>query len=115
MTTTTVKPHCIGAGCGNTAYARGLCRKHYDQERRLGILVPIEQPDRVCDLDDCENQHFACGYCQAHYTKWRRWGDPLGKPRLSEHEVARLRRDVGLPETGPTPEHRARWLTQGIP
>ena len=74
---------CMVAGCGNTVYARGLCRHHYDRDRYAGSpiipfrtrLCPIGhyfQPSRV-------DQIFCSG---RHRSKYKRLSDkdPLKYP-----------------------------------
>ena len=67
---------CMVAGCGNTVYARGLCRHHYDRDRYAGSpiipfrtrLCPIGhyfQPSRV-------DQIFCSG---RHRSKYKRLSD----------------------------------------
>jgi hypothetical protein len=49
--------------------------------------------------------------CQKHARMVRLYGDPLIKPE--EMPVVRsLRRLLGLPATGPTPEQAERWADQ---
>lgn len=73
--------------------------------------------DRVCSVDGCHRTRVYRRYCEPHYRRWRRHGDPLAtRPRgmrvLTDHELVQLRRAVGLPDTGPTPDMRIRWLRQ---
>ena len=40
---------CMVAGCGNTVYARGLCRHHYDRDRYAGSpIIPFRT--RLCPI-----------------------------------------------------------------
>lgn len=56
---------CVIEGCEKPARARGLCRRHGEEQRQ----VP-------CSIDGCEKFVLARGYCPRHYYRWRKHGDP---------------------------------------
>jgi hypothetical protein len=50
---------CSEVGCGNPVFARGICRKHYEQER-LATAAP-------CSFVGCQNKSFRGDLCAEHY------------------------------------------------
>jgi hypothetical protein len=62
-----------------------------------------------CTVENCNNKHQARGFCHVHYARWNRTGSPMGKGPLPRSEVVRLRRLVGVPDDGPTPEMCKEW------
>lgn len=59
--------------------------------------------------------------CGMHYQRWRRYGNPEMEPmgnmggrrrKVSQAEIVRLRRMVGVPDRGPTKLLTARWTRQ---
>jgi hypothetical protein len=90
---------CRVAGCRRKAHARGLCQKHYDEERksrgsrraaapgkrresgRLKSAAPAAVEDdgdgrsvKMCSVPGCAGPHHARGYCKMHYGQLRRSG-----------------------------------------
>lgn len=60
-----------GVLCSDPAYARSLCRIHYDRWRRHGDPLSGASRERHiesrrCDFPGCDNLHKARGYCQGH-------------------------------------------------
>ena len=57
-------PHCSVAGCSRPNRARGMCKKHYDQDwfRR----------NPPCFATGCQRKSFARGLCQMHYKREER-------------------------------------------
>lgn len=60
---------CSVDDCGKKAFARELCRYHYEQDR-----VRSAAP---CSVSGCSRQASRRGMCTAHYKRWARHGDPL--------------------------------------
>ncbi|MGW5504562.1 endonuclease domain-containing protein [Streptomyces rochei] len=64
---------------------KGLCKTHYAQTRRGGVLAPIN-PARAtavggeCGFPDCGNAASAMGLCKGHYQQ-QRHGQPLSPLR----------------------------------
>ncbi|GAA1223142.1 hypothetical protein GCM10009676_00500 [Prauserella halophila] len=68
---------------------------------------------RECDRTDCHRTHYARGLCQRHYTQQRRRTPRTSKANsIDRARLVYLRRLVGLPDDGPTPEHTHRWNRQ---
>jgi len=69
MTTVTHQEGCKTSGCDRgTEGFTGLCRKHYERQRRINVA---KNPPRVCELLDCERTHEALGLCARHYkSRW---------------------------------------------
>ena len=109
---------CVVDGCGEKHDSRDYCRLHY---KRWLKGQDLTAPPRAslfrdsCDVEGCDYPHKSNGFCQMHYGRWRRTGSPLGKGPLPLVEVVRLRRMIGLPDTGPTPAMRREWAsTEGV-
>lgn len=65
-----------------------------------------------CSVDGCTDPARLQGWCRIHHGRWRRTGDPTAlrsSPKLDETTVAELRRKVGIPPEGPTPEMVTAW------
>jgi hypothetical protein len=70
---------CSFQGCGRPHLAKGLCRGHYEQQRRSGSLKPLpsrRRGDPACDFEGCGNVAVNKGLCQAHANQ-RKKGQPL--------------------------------------
>lgn len=52
---------CSSVGCGNSVFSRGLCRKHYEQER-LETAPP-------CSFLGCTVSAYRSGMCAVHYRQ----------------------------------------------
>lgn len=50
---------CSHVNCGNPVFARGICRKHYEQER-LATAAP-------CSFSGCQNKAYRGDLCAEHY------------------------------------------------
>lgn len=50
---------CSHVNCGNPVFARGICRKHYEQER-LATAAP-------CSFSGCKNKAYRGDLCAEHY------------------------------------------------
>lgn len=67
---------CKISSCERSVLAKGLCRSHYDQERRgnePGSIRSYGIP-KVCSIDGCANDSFAKGYCRNHYDQITKTG-----------------------------------------
>lgn len=108
---------CEAEGCDREAYARGLCGRHYKQQRRHGTVQPDPAP-AACAVPDCERRAVTRGWCHGHYLRWQRTGDvradvPLARaPRRScnVEECGRPHHSSGLCRT-----HLARVRAAGHP
>ncbi|MFF9003714.1 hypothetical protein ACF1GW_39115 [Streptomyces achromogenes] len=63
-------PACAADGCSETdLHARGLCVRHYHQQRRTGRLRPAGwvYGRQDCSVAGCEEPHRARGLCVKHY------------------------------------------------
>ena len=63
---------CTKDQCDKKVLAKGLCQRHYMQERRR------EKPNPPCKIDGCGKPQDARGWCGTHYKRWQATGDPLG-------------------------------------
>ena len=52
---------CSYANCGNAVFSRGICRKHYEQER-LATASP-------CSFSECKNRSYRGDLCAKHYRE----------------------------------------------
>lgn len=52
---------CSHAKCGNPVFSRGVCRKHYEQER-LATAAP-------CSFSGCQNKSYRGTLCAKHYRE----------------------------------------------
>lgn len=75
----TVQPRCPYPDCGYPAYARGLCERHYNQDRTGQELRPIkrrQRQDDQCSFEGCDEKTKGLGLCAGHYSQHRN-GKPL--------------------------------------
>lgn len=71
-------PRCTVPDCTRAHYARGRCRRHYEQWRD----TTDEKPR--CSLDGCDKPVKARGWCATHYRQWLRGETPyplVDRPR----------------------------------
>lgn len=61
------KNRCGHESCENRAEIKGLCRCHYQQQKRVIELTPVESRDIQCCVDSCNLPVSAKGYCIKHY------------------------------------------------
>jgi hypothetical protein len=106
----------VDKGCGvedchGVIVARGLCGKHYQRARKLG-MAPLPTIDRGCNVEGCEGPHSARGFCEKHYQKFRKYGDPLANhaPRAAGCDFPGCRRTATV---GPLCQSHARQLRKG--
>lgn len=57
--------------CDGEYYAKGYCKKHYDQARKEGIISGV----KICKIDGCEKTIIAKGYCIEHYNEAKGRGE----------------------------------------
>lgn len=60
---------CSAEGCTNQAHARGLCGKHYQDQRA------VENGSRQCRRAGCTRLAVLDGLCKPHYDRRRRMDD----------------------------------------
>lgn len=60
---------CSHANCGNPVFARGICRKHYEQER-LETAAP-------CSFSGCQNKAYRGDLCAEHYRAKQKSAKPI--------------------------------------
>lgn len=65
---------CSLTNCGDDAYAKGMCHKHYDKNRLYGN-PHRERPVKLtvqCSVEGCEADVACQQLCNKHYTRWKR-------------------------------------------
>lgn len=67
---------CKTEGCNRGHYAKGYCKKHYQQVLRYGGITD-NRPKRLCKVEGCNNIHLAKGYCNKHWQQINRFGKIL--------------------------------------
>ena len=73
---------CLFDGCSDKAFARGLCRGHYQQDYRGEELTPKKSyTKRVieCIVATCTEQAQTKGMCESHYVHHTKWGEYVKK------------------------------------
>lgn len=78
--------------CGKPVYAKGLCSKHYERNRKHGDPLAVGKPGPAahqCDIPDCGKPCVGGGLCRTHYMRRRRNGDPLATKRIIGDDEAR--------------------------
>lgn len=59
-----IRPVCSVPGCGRPHAAKGMCKKHYSQDRDTKLLSGI------CKIKGCQRPARAKGYCSSHHTRY---------------------------------------------
>jgi hypothetical protein len=83
---------CTMGDCSEPVYAKGLCRKHYERNRKHGDPLYVGKPGPAahqCDIPDCGEPCVGGGLCRKHYMRLRRNGDPLATKRVIGDDEAR--------------------------
>lgn len=63
---------CSVKDCNSKHYANGMCRKHYAQMKRYGVLSS-ERRSRVCKIDGCNQlAMLSKEHCKRHHTQVRK-------------------------------------------
>lgn len=78
---------CTVPNCNLVYYARGCCRKHYNQIKEYGRLTPeleIVGITRRCSERNCNNLHYAIGLCEKHYHQKRIYGQVVSEVEDNE-------------------------------
>lgn len=105
---------CSVDGCTTKARSLGLCRSHYEKQRRHGdpTWTRTKKSPEACTAPDCDRPRVARGLCQLHRDRMRRNGT-LETVRFTK----RLCSIEGCAKTaksrGWCPMHYARWLRHG--
>lgn len=86
--------------CEKEVYAKGVCKKHYEQIRRKGFIYETNWARRspACTVEGCENLQKAKGYCDRHYQQIRDFGEIKGDPsktKFSPNEIV-TKRNTGV-------------------
>jgi hypothetical protein len=85
---------CKIQGCAGKVFARGICAKHYQRERRngstddTGRILSMGSGVLVCTVPGCEKNKKSLGLCDMHYQRFRAYGNlepgPKAKLPLAE-------------------------------
>lgn len=79
---------CAVAGCPRAAFARGICRSHYNRWQEEGwpdltqfvastdAAIRGHQPAGSCSIPGCRYGHSTAGLCDRHWRAWREAGQP---------------------------------------
>jgi len=68
---------CSAEDCGRPVHCKKLCRTHYAQWQRTGIVKPIRSRYAQCSVDGCTGVRFTDDFCRSHFelhrgTDWQR-------------------------------------------
>lgn len=107
------KTTCVEDACSRTDLTRGLCGRHYQRRRKLGIPLPVNPPAPCPQCAELFTpataaQKFCSRPCQANYNR-----DRDDRPPCAEPDCARPIRAKGLCNTHYNatyfPDARQRW------
>lgn len=79
---------CSVSGCVKKSLAKGLCKSHYERNRKHGDPLGGFFPLQTCKIDGCNGKHASNGLCGKHYMRLRRYGDPLVEFEVTPPGVA---------------------------
>ena len=70
----TNKKGCAVKGCSRPAHALGMCRTHYDRQKKAGrsVVRAKSAPAPKCSVPACSRPSYAQGLCQMHYEARRK-------------------------------------------
>jgi hypothetical protein len=71
----TVPKECSIDDCDRPSKAKGMCLKHYKQDRYSPWGLAGRPPKPQCA--HCDRTAIARGLCPKHWKQWQLWGDPL--------------------------------------
>lgn len=82
---------CSVAVCDRPAWARALCRAHYQRWRTTGDagetpVRPVLSREGQCAVEGCDRARKTAGFCGAHYWRFRVHGDP-GPPEVTTYRA----------------------------
>ena len=76
---------CTVDGCESLVLARGFCRRHYTESRRLLAV----KKNMICKVVNCPEPIHAKGYCRKHYTQIWRKGEIRHQPSGARLSISR--------------------------
>lgn len=66
-------PVCLISDCSKPAVSLGLCGKHYQSSRHLGVRERTQRGKyKTCTHPGCDKPHYANAFCTTHHYHWRR-------------------------------------------
>lgn len=86
---------CSVPDCGKPFNARGLCKTHYELQRRANAA-----PKPKCLVDSCDKPAQYRGWCSAHHTRWLRHGDTETIKKVANGTVQRYFHEIVLTYSG---------------
>jgi 5-methylcytosine-specific restriction endonuclease McrA len=112
--------------CEKKIHARGLCSKHYSQEKKLGFhdspplkILPKEQRE-LCSIENCESPVVSGKtFCRLHQKRLERTGDPELVKKVYKYGNQRCAiegcESKGRLKKGYCPKHYQRLVAHGDP
>jgi hypothetical protein len=77
---------CLMPNCGESHYAKGYCRTHYDLNLRNGEPFYKREKFIACKVPGCNRRAKSLGFCIFHYTRYRQ-GIELMRPKGIKGEL----------------------------
>lgn len=84
---------CSIINCSLKVFARFLCSKHYQLQRRTGTTEKISTRKNsekgLCSINNCSSPSLCRTWCSKHYSRWRISGNP--EKTLTGQEIGKRR------------------------
>lgn len=73
---------CLIPECGKPAKSLGLCGKHYQSSRHLGVRMRTARgKHKTCTHPGCGQPHYAHSLCVKHHYYWEKANKPRKRPK----------------------------------
>lgn len=105
---------CSVPGCTTKTRSLGLCRSHYEKQRRHGKpdWSRSETPKQACSVEGCVRPFVARAWCQLHYDRMKRNGT-LETVRFNKRPCSIDGCEAVADTRGWCAMHYARWIRRG--